>query len=225
MIRTAFTFNLLRCIIVQIALLIGSVQFGILFTRGSGVDLTSVGSKNIGATNVLRSAGKLPALLTLLCDMLKGTLAVYICYVMINSLDPGGWSPELSLTIRDIWFGIAGLAVVSGHMFSVFLSFRGGKGVATGFGVMLFYSSSAAGIMFVIWILIVLISKYSSLAAISAVTVMPVILVLFDASTPKIIIGVLLALLIVFKHSSNIKNLIAGTEARISDKAEGPDQI
>ena len=97
---------------------------------------------------------------------------------------------------------------------------RGGKGVATGFGVMLFYSSSAAGIMFLVWVLTAFIFRYSSLAAISAVAAMPVILALFDASTHKIIIGVLLALLIVIKHTPNIKNLIAGTESRIGDKAK-----
>ena len=220
MIDAAFSFDPLIYLIVPAAFLIGSIPFGILFTKGSGVDLTSTGSKNIGATNVLRTVGKLPAVLTLICDMLKGTLAVFICGVMIDSLDPGGWSPELVLTIEDLWLGIAGLAVVSGHMFSVFLSFRGGKGVATGFGAMIFYSPSAAGIMFLAWILTALIFRYSSLAAIVAVASMPVILALLDASTSKIIIGLLLALLIVFKHIPNIKNLVAGTESRIGDKAK-----
>ena len=220
MIDAAFSFNPLIFLIVPAAFLLGSIPFGILFTKGSGVDLTSTGSKNIGATNVLRTAGRLPAVLTLICDMLKGTLALFICNVMITHLDPGGWSPELALTIEDLWLGIAGLAAVSGHMFSVFLSFRGGKGVATGFGVMLFYSPSAAGIMFLVWVLTAVIFRYSSLAAISAVAAMPVILALFDASTHKIIIGVLLALLIVIRHTPNIKNLIAGTESRIGDKAK-----
>lgn len=220
MIDAAFSFNPLIYLIVPAAFLIGSIPFGILFSKGSGVDLTSTGSKNIGATNVLRTVGKLPAVLTLICDMLKGTVAVFICGVMIESLDPGGWSPELVLTIEDLWLGIAGLAVVSGHMFSVFLSFRGGKGVATGFGAMIFYSPSAAGIMFLAWILTALIFRYSSLAAIVAVASMPVILALLDASTSKIIIGLLLALLIVFKHIPNIKNLVAGTESRIGDKAK-----
>ena len=220
MIAAAFSFDPLIYLIVPLAFLIGSVPFGILFTKGSGVDLTSTGSKNIGATNVLRTAGKLPAILTLLCDMLKGTLAVYICSVMIGSLDPGGWSSELALTINDLWLGIAGIAAVSGHMFSVFLSFRGGKGVATGFGVMLFYSPATAGIMLIVWILMAVIFRHSSLAAIIAVAAMPVIFTLFAASTPKIIIGALIALLIILKHRPNIKNLIAGTESRIGDKAK-----
>jgi glycerol-3-phosphate acyltransferase PlsY len=219
MIDAAFLFSPLIFLIIPIAFLVGSVPFGILFTRGSGVDLTSTGSKNIGATNVLRTAGKLPAILTLICDMLKGTLAVYVCCLMITALDPGGWSPELALTIEDLWLGIAGLAAVSGHMFSVFLSFRGGKGVATGFGVMLYYSPATAGIMLLVWILMAIIFRYSSLAALIAVAVMPVILALFGATVPKISIGLLIALLIFFKHIPNIKNLIAGTESRIGDKS------
>jgi len=224
MIAAAFSFDPRIYLIVPVAFLIGSIPFGILFTKGRGIDLTSTGSKNIGATNVLRTAGKMPALLTLLSDMLKGTLAVYLCSLMISRLAPGGWSPELALTIEDLWLGIAGLAAVSGHMFSIFLSFRGGKGVATGLGVMLFYSPVAAGIMFIIWILTAVIFRYSSLAALVAVAAMPVILALLDASTPKIIIGVLLALLIVFKLRPNIRNLIAGTESRIGDKSKAGEK-
>jgi len=91
MIDAAFSFDPLIYLIVPAAFLIGSVPFGILFTKRSGVDLTSTGSKNIGATNVLRTAGKLPAVLTLLSDMLKGTLAVYICSMLIDFLNPGGY--------------------------------------------------------------------------------------------------------------------------------------
>ena len=217
MIESAFIFNPLIYLVVPLAFLIGSIPFGILFTRGSGVDLTSTGSKNIGATNVLRTAGKLPAVLTLISDMLKGTLAVYVCSVVIRSLDP---SPELALTINDIWLGIAGLAAVSGHMFSIFLSFKGGKGVATGLGVMLFYSPAAAGIMFVIWILMALIFRYTSLAALVAVAALPFILFLFNASAPKITIGALIALLIIVKHKQNIQRLFSGTESRIGNKSK-----
>ncbi|GBE03805.1 glycerol-3-phosphate acyltransferase [bacterium BMS3Abin09] len=220
MIDAAISFNPLIFLIIPLAFLIGSVPFGILFAKGSGVDLMSTGSKNIGATNVLRTAGKLPAVLTLLCDMFKGTLALFICNVMITHLDPGNWSPELALTIEDLWLGIAGLAAVSGHMFSVFLSFRGGKGVATGLGVMLYYSLPTAGIMLLIWVLMAVTFRYSSLAAIAAVTAMPVILALFDASTPKIIIGVLITLLIIMKHKQNIQRLISGTESKIGNKSK-----
>lgn len=218
MINSAFTFSPVIWLIIPAAFVIGSIPFGILFTKGSGVDLTKTGSRNIGATNVLRSAGKAPALLTLVCDMLKGTLPVYLCSLMINRLDPGGWSPELALTIEDLWLGIAGLSAVSGHMFSIFLSFKGGKGVATGLGVMLYYSTAAAGIMFIIWILTAVVFRYSSLAAITAVAALPVILLLFNASPAKVTIGALIALLIIIKHKQNIQRLISGTESKISGK-------
>ena len=214
MIETAFSSILMLYLSILAAFLLGSIPFGILFTMSKDIDLIGTGSRNIGATNVLRTAGKLPALLTLICDILKGTAAVFICQMVIVDIDPAGWSPKFD----DLWLGIAALAVVSGHMFSLFLSFKGGKGVATGLGVMLFYSPAAAGIMFIVWVLMAVIFRYSSLAAISAVVTMPVILALFDASTPKIIIGILLALLICFKHIPNIKKLIAGTESRIGDK-------
>ncbi len=215
MIDAVFSFNLMLYLTIPAAFLLGSIPFGIVFTKSKGIDLTGTGSKNIGATNVLRTAGKLPALLTLICDMLKGTLAVFICKMVITSIDPG-----FAAAAGDFWLGIAALAAVSGHMFSVFLSFRGGKGVATGFGVMLVYSPAVAGIMFLVWVSTAIIFRYSSLAAIITVIVMPVVFILFNASMTRVIIGVLLALLIVFKHRSNIMNLIAGTESRISDKAK-----
>ena len=126
----------------------------------------------------------------------------------------------MALTIEDLWLGIAGVTVVSGHMFSAFLSFKGGKGVATGFGVMLCYSPATAGLMLIIWILTAVVFRYSSLAALIAVAAMPVILVLLDASNIKVLISVMIALLIIFKHNPNIKNLIAGTESRIGDKSK-----
>ena len=130
------------------AFLIGSVPFGVIFTRHHGIDIRSTGSRNIGATNVLRSAGKKAAVLTLLCDALKGALPVVLCiYVIAGSRLAGH-----SLLYSDFWLGLAGLSAVLGHMLSVFLSFRGGKGVATGFGFLLVYSPAVAGIMLIIWL-------------------------------------------------------------------------
>lgn len=207
--------------LIPIAFLMGSIPCGVIFTKGSGVDLRSTGSKNIGATNVLRSAGKWPALLTLLGDMLKGALPVIICNYLIDNIEPSMQSAEHARIMRDLWPGLVGLSAVLGHMFSVFLSFKGGKGVATGLGVLLAYSPAVAGIMLLIWIAVAFVFKYSSLAAISAVTAMPVIFILFNASTVKVTIAVVLAALIIYKHKSNIKNLIEGTESRIGKKDRG----
>jgi glycerol-3-phosphate acyltransferase PlsY len=126
--------------------------------------------------------------------------------------------PEMIQLTNDLWLGIIGLSVVSGHMFSVFLSFKGGKGVATGFGFLLVYSPLVAGIMLLVWILAAAVSRYSSLGAISAVSAMPFLFLLFKASTVKISIAVLLAVLILYKHKSNIRSLIAGEESKIGNK-------
>jgi glycerol-3-phosphate acyltransferase PlsY len=104
-------------------------------------------------------------------------------------------------------------------MFSVFLSFRGGKGVATGFGVLLIYSPAVAGIMLLIWIIVAFIFKYSALAALVAVSAMPIIFIFLDASTVKVSISIILAALIIYKHESNIKNLLGGSEDKIGGKA------
>jgi glycerol-3-phosphate acyltransferase PlsY len=203
--------------LIPAAFLMGSIPFGLIFTRGTGIDVRSTGSKNIGATNVLRSAGKVPALLTLLGDMIKGAIPVFICRYMIAHTGISLQADELVIA-QDLWPGIVGLSAVLGHMFSVFLSFRGGKGVATGFGVLLVYSPKAAGIGLVIWIVVAVVSKISSLAAVTAVGFMPVVFLVFRASAIKVTIGIVLAALIIYKHKSNIKNLIAGKESRIGSK-------
>lgn len=218
MISTALTLNPFLYLVIPMAFLLGSIPFGILFTRGTGIDLRSTGSRNIGATNVLRSAGKTPALFTLLCDMLKGLAPVLICRYIILHLDFSAYEPGFYVVMEEFWTGIAALSAVLGHMFSVFLSFRGGKGVATGFGVLSGYSPAAAGIMLLIWISVAAIFRISSLAAISAVIALPFILILFKASTIKISFSVILAALIIFKHKSNIQNLLAGKESRIGNK-------
>jgi len=183
------------------AYIIGSIPFGVLTAKIKGVDLRSVGSGNIGATNVLRTTGKLPALITLLGDFLKGTTAVLLCRFFAG----GG----------DLWEGAAGLSAIVGHVFPVFLSFKGGKGVATGFGVLAAYSPVNAVIILIVWLAIAVFTRYSSLAALTAYTALPVIAVLMDASKGKIVFLLLIALLIIWRHASNIRRLLTGTESKI----------
>jgi glycerol-3-phosphate acyltransferase PlsY len=212
-----FSISPVLYLLIPAAFLMGSIPFGLVFTKSKGIDLRNTGSKNIGATNVLRSAGKLPALFTLLGDMMKGAIPVLICMYIIGNTDITIQTDERVIA-EDLWAGIVGLSAVLGHMFSVFLSFKGGKGVATGFGVLLAYSPAAAGIGLVIWIAVACISKISSLAAIISVGLIPVVFLLSRASAVKVTIGIVLAALIIYKHKSNIKNLIAGTESRIGSK-------
>jgi glycerol-3-phosphate acyltransferase PlsY len=205
-------------VLVPFAYLVGSIPFGILFTKSRGVDIRSSGSRNIGATNVLRTAGKLPAVLTLLGDTLKGAVPVLICNYLIAGISHQPENLTFYHNARDLWGGIIGLTAVAGHMFSIFLSFKGGKGVATGFGVLIAYSPQSALITLLVWIGVALITKYSSLAAIVAVTCLPIILALADYSKVKIFFGLLIALLIIFRHKSNIMNLIEGKESKIGKK-------
>ncbi len=204
-------------LLIPVAFIIGSIPFGILFTRNRGIDLRSTGSKNIGATNVLRSAGKLPAFFTLTGDVLKGALPVLTCRYITAQVTQSADGPEMVQFIYDVWEGIIGLTAVLGHMFSIFLKFKGGKGVATGFGVLSVYSPKAAIIMLFIWISVAIISRISSLAALCAVISLPFILVLLKAAEIKIFFGIVLAILIVFRHKSNIKNLITGTESKVGN--------
>jgi len=200
--------NFLLYLLVPVAFLMGSIPFGLIFTRGSGVDLRSTGSKNIGATNVLRSVGKVPAILTLLSDGLKGAAPVLICKYLLSTINP-------EILTGELWMSAIGLAAVLGHMFSVFLGFKGGKGVATGIGVVAAYSPPVSLIMIGIWISVAIITKYSSLAALTAVSSLPVIYVIKGESAIAISFGIILAALIIFKHKSNIKNLMSGAESRI----------
>ena len=217
MIGDALSLNPALYLFVPFAFLLGSVPFGIIFTRKQGVDIRSVGSRNIGATNVLRAAGKKSALLTLLGDVIKGLFPVLICSMVISRMDISG-PPELAGVARDFWMGVTGISAVLGHMLSIFLSFRGGKGVATGFGVLLIYSPAVAGIILLIWLVTAVIFRYSALAALVAVSAMPFLFVLTKSSSVKVAAGTIIAALILYRHKSNIRNLLSGTEDKIGEK-------
>jgi glycerol-3-phosphate acyltransferase PlsY len=195
--------RLLPYALIFVAYILGSVSFGVLVARSKGIDIQKVGSGNIGATNVLRTLGKVPALITLLGDALKGVAAVVMC-----RLFAGG----------DVIEGIAGVTVVFGHMYSIFLSFRGGKGVATGFGVFAVYSPVSALVSITVWILTALFLRYSSLAAIIAFFSLPIVLAVSGASGVKIFFAIVIAFLIILRHKQNIQRLVKGQETRIGEK-------
>jgi glycerol-3-phosphate acyltransferase PlsY len=182
-----------------ISFIIGSIPFGIIIAKAKGVDLKKVGSGNIGATNVLRSLGKSPALLTLLGDVLKGTAAVALGRYF-------GLSP--------FFVGLVGFGAILGHNFSLFLGFRGGKGVATSFGMLSIYSPQTALFTFIIWIIVVMITKYSSLGALVSFGLLPLSMLFFDQSD-KIFIAALITILIFIRHRDNIKRLLSGQERKI----------
>lgn len=182
------------------AFLLGSVPFGLLIARVRGVDIRSRGSGNIGATNVLRSVGKGEAVLTLLADAVKGFVPMYVAM----RLFPEGPAA-----------GVVGVAAVAGHVFSVFLGFRGGKGVATGLGVLGAYAPAAGLVTVGIWLVIFAVSRISSLSAIGAFLLLPVVALLIGEPGEKTLFIAGLSVLIIIRHKDNIMRLIRGEEAQM----------
>ncbi len=195
--------DMIKYILLFIAsFILGSIPFGIIIAKAKGVDLKKVGSRNIGATNVLRSLGKWPAALTLLGDVLKGTAAVAIGRYF--GVDP-------------VYEGFVGLSAILGHNFSIFLGFRGGKGVATSLGVLGIYSPKTAIVTFIIWVVVVMLTKYSSLGALVSFGLLPINVLLFD-SKEKLFTAILITILIFMRHKDNIQRFIKGTERRMGQR-------
>src|SRR5712671_5242340 len=182
--------------------LLGSIPFGLILTKLAGTqDLRSIGSGNIGATNVLRTGRKGLAAATLLCDMLKGTVAVVISGYY------GG--PNAAM--------LAALGAFLGHLFPVWLKFKGGKGVAVYIGVLIGLFWPAAIVFCVVWVATAATSRYSSLSALVASFVTPIFLWWFGLSALASLSAVL-TLLLFYMHRDNIRRLQAGTEGRIGEK-------
>lgn len=181
--------------------LAGSIPFGLLFSRAVGKDVREEGSGNIGATNVNRVLGKKLGILTLLCDVGKGYLPVYFAASLLPQIEN-----------REVVIGLCGLATVLGHMFSVYLGFKGGKGVATALGVFLYFSPLAILIALFVFIAVVAISGFVSAGSLAAAGLIPLFIWFFAGSTSTVLIALVIAALIWVKHSSNIKRLIRGEE-------------
>ncbi|WP_027583185.1 glycerol-3-phosphate 1-O-acyltransferase PlsY [Bradyrhizobium sp. Ai1a-2] len=186
-----------------IGYLFGSVPFGLVLTKIAGTqDLRSIGSGNIGATNVLRTGRKGLAAATLIFDMLKGTAAV----VLAGYLD----GPNAAM--------VAGLGAFLGHLYPVWLKFKGGKGVATYIGVLIGLFWPAAAVFGAVWLATAFTTRYSSLSALVAAFVTPIFLWWFGHAALAALAAVL-TLLMFYTHRENIKRLQAGTEGRIGQKA------
>ncbi len=197
---TAFTLSFVLAFL--FGYLCGSIPFGLILTRLAGTqDLRAIGSGNIGATNVLRTGNKGLAAATLLGDMLKGTVAVIVAGQF------GG--PNAAIA--------AGIGAFLGHLFPVWLKFKGGKGVATYIGILLGLFWPAAAAFCAIWIAVALIFRYSSLAALAASALVPPLL-LWSHHTALAAVFAALSVLLWIMHRANIRRLTAGTEGRIGKK-------
>ena len=181
--------------------LLGSVPFGLLITRAAGLgDVRKIGSGNIGATNVLRTGNKGLAAATLLLDALKGTAAV-----LAASL----WGTEAGIA--------AGFGAFIGHLFPVWLGFKGGKGVATYLGVLAAFSWQVALVFAVAWLAVAVATRYSSLSALVAAVASPVALTLLDQPRHAAVLA-LMSVIVFFTHRANISRLLSGTESKIGRK-------
>ena len=186
-----------------LAYLLGSIPFGYLTSKFLwGVDITKQGSGNIGATNVYRNLGPYPGAITALGDVGKGMLAVYLG----------------SLLAGERGALVASFFVVIGHAYSIFLKLRGGKIVATTFGVLLMTSFKVTVVVFLIWLGVMLFSRYVSLGSIVCGFSIPVVMYLFGLRGSPIYLGIFLAVMIFYRHKDNIKRLLAGTENKIGTR-------
>jgi glycerol-3-phosphate acyltransferase PlsY len=184
--------------------LLGSVPFGILVGRMFyGVDPRTVGSGNIGTANSMRAFGRTGAALVLLGDVIKGALPTFIAVHFMGAV----WMAAL-----------VGLATVVGHNWSVFLRFRGGKGVATTLGVVIVLSFLAAVAFGVVWLATAGLTRYASLASILASAAVPVVMFLLQQPMSYVYYGIVALALVVWRHESNIRRLFAGTELKIGTK-------
>jgi glycerol-3-phosphate acyltransferase PlsY len=183
--------------------LIGSVPFGLLLTKAAGLgDIRQVGSGNIGATNVLRTGRKGLAAATLILDGLKGAVAVLVARQFLGDQDV-----------------VVGTAAVLGHLFPVWLGFRGGKGVATGLGVLLAAAWPVGLACCALWLVAAKILKMSSAAALTAFAAAP-LFALVLSSADHALMALLIAILVFWRHEANIRRLLAGTEPRIGKTAK-----
>ncbi|NQS70681.1 MAG: glycerol-3-phosphate 1-O-acyltransferase PlsY [Desulfobulbaceae bacterium] len=198
----------LLCII--LSYLLGAVPFGVLLSRSSGIDIRSQGSGNIGATNVARLLGKKFGLLTLLCDMGKGFIPIF-CTALLMQEDPQ----------RQLIMALSGAATVLGHMFPVYLSFRGGKGVATALGLFLYLAPGAVALVLLVFLATLRLFRYVSAASLAGAASMPLWLFLLSGEPWKITLALFVAAMIWLKHIDNIKRLLAGTE-KPWNKKSGP---
>jgi len=200
------------------AYLIGSIPFSYLIARiVTRSDIRTLGSGNVGATNVLRNAGKLPGFGALVLDLLKGVTAVGIARILVARPD-WPWTMTRHATpfeAATFWIGLAAALAVIGHMFPVWLGFRGGKGVATATGAFLALSPLATGAVFVVFLVVLAVTRYVSLGSMVAAASMPLILrFLIGGTVWMTVFSILIAIAVIAKHHTNIARLVAGEERK-----------
>ena len=188
------------------AYLLGSIPTGVILAKAFGnIDPRTMGSKNIGATNVFRTAGKKLGIFTLLGDVLKGLIPVVVAQGTLDSY---------------FWIGAVALVAFLGHLFPIFLKFKGGKGIATGLGAFLALSPPSTALSLLIFVAVVFKWRFISLGSLAATASFPILLALLSPHRVYIPFAVIIGILIFYRHRENIQRLIGGKEARFGEKAK-----
>lgn len=197
---------IVRSALILGAYLCGAIPTGVILSKlAAGVDIRKYGSHNIGATNVYRTLGVRLGVLTLLGDVLKGFLPVYLVY---------------RLTGAETWTSAAALATFAGHLYPVYLRFSGGKGVATALGVLLVLSPGILALLILIFVVILSVFRYVSLGSIIAAFAAPILMYVVPYSYPGVYIvtALIMAIMVAYRHKENIKGIIKKTESKLGDK-------
>ncbi len=187
-----------------------------MVARARGVDIRTVGSGNIGATNVFRILGVPAGVFVLLVDALKGWLAVWLAPALLQAVMAASPDASQAVQVRVL----AGIAAVLGHNYTCWLKFKGGKGIATSAGVLTALVPSALLVALVVFAVVLVISRYVSLASMLAAFTLPFAVAFFRYSTLLLVITALLAILAIYKHKANISRLLKGTENRVGKKKQ-----
>ena len=195
----------LAAVTIVIGYMLGTIPSGYLVAKLHGVNIQQVGSGNIGATNVLRALGVVPAVIVVVLDPLKGSVATALPLL----LGVGPWGAAL-----------AGLAVVLGNNFNVLLGFRGGKGIATSIGVMLVLEPLVALFCIVLGVFTILVSRYVSLGSLVGMVALPLFLIARGSHPAYLLLGFALTALAVVRHLANVRRLMAGSESRLGERLE-----
>ena len=206
------------------AYLIGAIPFSYLVVRlMTGADIRQVGSRNVGATNVARSFGKMPGVIALILDIAKGYAVIAIAeWLTAQAQWPFPFGSDASpVHSRPFWIALAGLIAVLGHMFPIWLGFHGGKGVATATGVFLALDPIVVAAGIIIFLIVLIVFRFVSLASILSAASMPIFLhLLAHASFWTIVVAIFIATAIIIKHHSNIARLTQGAERRMGQRKD-----
>lgn len=195
-----------QALAIVVAYLLGSIPFSYLAGRAKGIDLRTVGSGNLGAANAFRALGRGPGIAVMLADIAKGVLAVVIARAITD----------------DPWPAIAAGAAMAGHVFPVWLGFKGGKGVAVGGGAVIALMPLASVILLAVWLVVAVASRYTSLASVTAAVVATPLVWAMDYPTADVVFTALAALAVLLLHRGNIVRLIRGNENRITLRRSSP---